>query len=168
MARSPAAPASFDSPRALSALNCASRASRRRQCGSRARAACSNAAFTSRTDASISARLPPGRAGCASTLIRRWCVRVWPSERRWGGRFRRGETLQRTARGPSHEQPQSLDRSSRFGLEHRDGRPAQTCWGLQHAMRVASNQRDASQLHHVTVDGLAEWIAWWDAQEAIA
>jgi hypothetical protein len=35
-------------------------------------------------------------------------------------------------------------------------------------MRVASNQRDASQLHHVTVDGLAEWIAWWDAQEATA
>jgi hypothetical protein len=35
-------------------------------------------------------------------------------------------------------------------------------------MLVASNQRDASQLHHVIVDGLAEWIAWWDAQEASA
>jgi hypothetical protein len=35
-------------------------------------------------------------------------------------------------------------------------------------MRVASNQRDGTQLHHVTVDGLAEWIAWWDAQEVIA
>ena len=49
-----------------------------------------------------------------------------------------------------------------------DGHPAQTCWALQHAMRVASNQRDAPQLHHVTVEGLAEWIAWWDAQEASA
>jgi hypothetical protein len=34
--------------------------------------------------------------------------------------------------------------------------------------RVTADQRDASQLHHVTVDGLAEWIAWWDAQEASA
>jgi hypothetical protein len=35
-------------------------------------------------------------------------------------------------------------------------------------MRVAPNQRDGTQLHHVIVDGLAEWIAWWDAQEASA
>jgi hypothetical protein len=48
------------------------------------------------------------------------------------------------------------------------GHPAQTCWALKHEMRVASNQRDGAQLHHVTVDGLAEWIAWWDAQEASA
>jgi len=34
--------------------------------------------------------------------------------------------------------------------------------------RVRPTQRDASQLHHVTVDGLAEWIAWWEAQEASA
>jgi hypothetical protein len=32
----------------------------------------------------------------------------------------------------------------------------------------SSFQRDGAQLHHVTVDGLAEWIAWWDAQEASA
>jgi hypothetical protein len=32
----------------------------------------------------------------------------------------------------------------------------------------ADRQRDAPQLHHVTVDGLAEWIAWWDAQEESA
>jgi hypothetical protein len=31
----------------------------------------------------------------------------------------------------------------------------------------SSNQRDGTQLHHVTVDGVAEWIAWWDAQEAM-
>jgi hypothetical protein len=31
-----------------------------------------------------------------------------------------------------------------------------------------SRQRQASQPHHVTVDGLPEWIAWWDAQEASA
>ena len=31
-----------------------------------------------------------------------------------------------------------------------------------------SNQRDGTQLHHVTVEGLDEWIAWWDAQEASA
>lgn len=36
------------------------------------------------------------------------------------------------------------------------------------AMRVASNQRDGTQLRHVTVDGLAEWIAWWEAREASA
>jgi hypothetical protein len=28
--------------------------------------------------------------------------------------------------------------------------------------------RDGTQLHHVTVDGLAEWIAWWDVEEASA
>jgi len=39
---------------------------------------------------------------------------------------------------------------------------------LQHAMRVALNQREGTQLHHVTVEGLDEWIAWWDAQEASA
>jgi len=32
----------------------------------------------------------------------------------------------------------------------------------------AADQRDGAQLHHVTVEGLAEWIAWWDAQEATA
>jgi hypothetical protein len=32
----------------------------------------------------------------------------------------------------------------------------------------ASRQRAGTQLHHVTVEGLAEWIAWWDAQEASA
>jgi hypothetical protein len=37
---------------------------------------------------------------------------------------------------------------------------AQTAFGVQ------AIQRDASQLHHVTVDGLADWIAWWDAEEA--
>jgi mannose-6-phosphate isomerase-like protein (cupin superfamily) len=29
-------------------------------------------------------------------------------------------------------------------------------------------QRDGTQLHHVIVEGLADWIAWWDAQEASA
>ena len=29
-------------------------------------------------------------------------------------------------------------------------------------------QRDATQLHHVTVEGLDDRIAWWDAQEASA
>jgi len=29
-------------------------------------------------------------------------------------------------------------------------------------------QRDGTQLHDVTVDGLAEWIAWWDAPPKIA
>ena len=54
-------------------------------------------------------------------------------------------------------------------MEHERSRwsSCETCWALQHAMRVASNQRDGAQLHHVTVDGLAEWIAWWDAQEAM-
>jgi len=33
---------------------------------------------------------------------------------------------------------------------------------------VAASQRDGTQLPHVTVVGLAEWMAWWDAQEAIA
>lgn len=32
----------------------------------------------------------------------------------------------------------------------------------------SGHQRDAAQLHHVTVEGPAEWIAWWDAQEASA
>jgi len=31
-----------------------------------------------------------------------------------------------------------------------------------------TRQRDGTQLHHVTVEGLDEWIAWWDAQEASA
>ena len=31
-----------------------------------------------------------------------------------------------------------------------------------------SRQREGTQLHHVTVEGLDEWIAWWDAQEASA
>ena len=39
---------------------------------------------------------------------------------------------------------------------------------LRSRVYVPPHQRDASQLHHVTVDGLAEWIAWWDAQEASA
>lgn len=29
-------------------------------------------------------------------------------------------------------------------------------------------QREGTQLHHVTVEGLAEWVAWWGAQEASA
>jgi len=32
----------------------------------------------------------------------------------------------------------------------------------------AASQRDGTQLHHVTAEGLDEWIAWWDAQEASA
>lgn len=56
---------------------------------------------------------------------------------------------------------------SRAGITA-DGHPAQTCRALQHAMRVASNQRDGTQLHHVVVEGLAEWIAWWDGHEASA
>jgi len=39
---------------------------------------------------------------------------------------------------------------------------------LRSRLYVPPHQRDASQLHHVTVEGLAEWIAWWDAQEASA
>jgi len=37
-------------------------------------------------------------------------------------------------------------------------------------MRVSDPglQRDGTQLSHVTVDGLAEWIAWWKAQESSA
>lgn len=37
-------------------------------------------------------------------------------------------------------------------------------------MSCAGSQRqgNGTQLHHVTVDGLAEWIAWWDAREASA
>jgi len=33
---------------------------------------------------------------------------------------------------------------------------------------VPADQRDGTQLHHVTVDGLAECIAWWDEREASA
>ncbi len=40
--------------------------------------------------------------------------------------------------------------------------------GLRSRVYVPPHQRDGAQLHHVTVDGLAEWIAWWDAQEASA
>ena len=29
-------------------------------------------------------------------------------------------------------------------------------------------QREGTQLHHVTVEGLDEWIAWWYAHEASA
>ena len=40
--------------------------------------------------------------------------------------------------------------------------------GSTSAILVTAFQRDGTQLHHVTVEGLAEWIAWWDAQEASA
>jgi hypothetical protein len=35
-------------------------------------------------------------------------------------------------------------------------------------VRVSREQRDGTQLHHVAVEGLDEWIASWDAQEASA
>ena len=38
---------------------------------------------------------------------------------------------------------------------------------MSRAVDVSAHQRDGTQLHHVTVDGLAEWIAWWDTQEVI-
>ncbi|HEY6202448.1 MAG TPA: ComEC/Rec2 family competence protein [Candidatus Limnocylindria bacterium] len=40
--------------------------------------------------------------------------------------------------------------------------------GLHSRVYVPPHQRDGTHLHHVTVDGLAEWIAWWDAREASA
>jgi competence protein ComEC len=33
---------------------------------------------------------------------------------------------------------------------------------------VPPHQREGTQLHHVTVDGLAQWIAWWDMRDASA
>ena len=51
-------------------------------------------------------------------------------------------------------------------LSEREGR------GTSHAGQgvgfMPPPQHDASQLLHVSVDGLAEWIAWWDGQEASA
>ena len=40
--------------------------------------------------------------------------------------------------------------------------------GLRSRVYVPPHQRDASQLHHVSVEGPAEWIAWWEAHEASA
>ena len=39
---------------------------------------------------------------------------------------------------------------------------------LRARIYVPPHQRDGTQLHHVRVEGLKEWIAWWDAQEASA
>lgn len=33
---------------------------------------------------------------------------------------------------------------------------------------VPPHQREGAQLHHVTVNGLDEWISWWDRAEASA
>lgn len=40
--------------------------------------------------------------------------------------------------------------------------------GVPRHVWLPPHQRDGTQLHHVVVEGLAEWIAWWDGHEASA
>src|SRR2546426_8281601 len=73
--------------------------------------------------------------------------------RRWRSRRSRGRCV------PS---------ASGHAADHAEGDALRVRSRVAPRCDVAAAQRDASQLHHVTVEGLDEWIAWWDAQEASA
>jgi len=90
-------------------------------------------------------------------------------------RFRGPENLHHHVRAASPDpgratEHKSAARRSIYWRGNVQPSPSRVKWNSRNSLgcSVRLGQRDGTQLHHVTVEGLAEWIAWWDAQEASA